>query len=275
MATAENDLNPNERNESLWRQSYDARETETSGFSLGDRSVNVNETERVVSGVSGGALVAYGLSQGGILGYGLAALGAGLLYRGVTGHCDVYAAAGVNTAESENSFVSVRGDAGVKVEKAVTIDAPVDKLYGFWRKFENLPKFMNHLESVVEIDDQRSHWKAKAPLGYTVEWDAEIVSETANNLISWRSTEGSEIPNAGSVHFTPATGGRGTVVKVSLKYEPPAGKLGAALAWLFGEEPNVQVMDDLRRFKRLMEAGEIPTVEGQTSGRSPLATSAA
>lgn len=194
-----------------------------------------------------------------------------LLQRGVRGYCDVYNALGVNTAEKEN-MTSVKASAGVKIEKSYTINAPVEQIYGFWRDFENLPRIMLHLESVTKIDEMRSHWKAKAPFGYTVEWDAEIISDIPNELISWRSVENADINNAGSVRFQPATGGRGTVVKVTLNYEPPAGKIGAALAWLTGEEPSNQIHEDLRRFKQLMETGENATIIGQPAGRAKSTT---
>lgn len=279
MAASEKALNPNESNERLWRTSQQTNVSDggTDAFkqAAGRRhkvsETNVSETERIVSGVGGGALAAYGLSRGDWIGVGLLGLGAMLLQRGVRGYCDVYGAMGVNTAEKQNA-VSVKASSGVKVEKAVTINAPVEEIYSFWRDFENLPKFMLHLESVTKTDEMRSHWKAKAPLGYTVEWDAEIISDIPNEMISWRSVENADVPNAGSVHFKQSTGGRGTVVKVSLKYDPPAGKLGAALAWLFGEEPSVQVQDDLRRFKNLIEADEIPTIKGQSSGRTTSST---
>jgi uncharacterized membrane protein len=276
MATAAaKKMDSNESNERLWRSTYtssaDEDEQSTSGKQYNRSTVNVSDTERVVSSVGGAAAAVYGLTRGDLLGVGLAALGAGLLYRGVTGHCSGYQALGVNTAEKEN-MTSVKYGAGVRVDQSVTINAPVEQIYNFWRNFENLPKFMYHLESVTKQDEMRSHWKAKAPLGTTVEWDAEIISETPNNLISWRSVEGSDVPNAGSVRFLPSTGGRGTIVKVELSYEPPAGKLGAALAWLFGEEPSVQVREDLRRFKQLMETGEIPTIIGQPAGRAQSKT---
>jgi uncharacterized membrane protein len=126
---------------------------------------------------------------------------------------------------------------------------------------------MDHLESVRILDGKRSHWVAKAPLGTSVEWDAEIINEEANELIGWRSLEGADVPNAGSVRFRPAPGGRGTEVRVNLEYNPPTGKLGAAFAKLLGEEPERQVEEDLRRFKQWMEAGEIPTTAGQPKGK--------
>lgn len=273
MATAESNLNPNERNERLWRQSYAGSpgggQNET-GYRTKPQ-VNVGENERVASGIGGGLLAAYGLYRADILGFTLALLGGGLVYRSATGHCQLYEAAGINTAAKEN-MTSVHASGSVRVDEAMTINAPVEEIYNFWRNFENLPQFMRHLESVTKLDEMRSHWKAKAPLGMTVEWDAEIISEIPNELISWRSVEDADVANAGSVRFLPSTGGRGTVVKVELRYEPPAGKLGAALAWLTGEEPSVQVREDLRRFKQLMETGEIPTIEGQPAGRASSTT---
>jgi len=127
---------------------------------------------------------------------------------------------------------------------------------------------MDHLKSVTVNDNVHSHWVANAPAGTSVEWDAVIINERENKLIAWRSVEDADIGNAGSVHFTPAPGGRGTEVKVVLEYDPPAGKAGAIIARLFGEEPDQQVREDLRHFKEIMEAGEIPTTEGQPSGRS-------
>ena len=273
MATSESNLNPNQRNERLWRQTYaGAQNGEQNESSFGTKSqINVGENERVVSGIGGGLLAAYGLVRGDVLGFTLALLGGGLVYRSATGHCSVYQAAGINTAAKEN-MTSVKASNSVRVDEAMTINAPVEDIYNFWRNFENLPQFMYHLESVTKTDEMRSHWKAKAPLGMTVEWDAEIISEIPNELISWRSIEGADVANAGSVRFLPSTGGRGTVVKVELRYEPPAGKLGAAIAWLSGEEPSVQIKDDLRRFKQLMETGEIPTIEGQPAGRSSSTT---
>jgi uncharacterized membrane protein len=235
MDMAQSNLSLTARNERLWRQSYQSENKEQNSFDFGGGSdVNVGQNERVVSGIGGGLLAAYGLTRGDLIGLGLAALGGSLVYRSATGHCKVYQAAGINTAAKEN-MTSVKASGSVRVDQAVTINAPVEQIYNFWRNFENLPRFMYHLESVTKTDEMRSHWKAKAPLGYSVEWDAEIISEIPNELISWRSVEGSDVPNAGSVRFLPSTGGRGTVVKVELRYEPPAGKIGAALAWLFGE----------------------------------------
>jgi uncharacterized membrane protein len=234
---------------------------------------NVGETERWVSAIGGGALAIYGLTRGSFAGVALALAGAGLLYRGTTGHCYAYQAAGIDTtgAEGDNPNVSVRGGRGVKVEKSLTINRPAAELYKYWRNFENLPRFMNHLEEVRVTSDTRSHWVAKGPAGSSVEWDAEIYNEKENEMIAWRSLEGSQVDNAGSVHFTPAPGDRGTVLRVVLKYDPPAGVVGALVARLFGESPAQQIDEDLRRFKQLMEAGEVMTTKGQPSGRAASA----
>ena len=235
--------------------------------------VNVNQTERWVSGLAGGALAIYGLTRRTWGGAVLALVGGTLIARGSTGHCYMYDALGVNTsgAETGNPLVSVTAGHGVKVEKSVTVNRPPEEVYRFWRDFQNLPRFMNHLESVSDLGGGRSHWVAKAPAGKTVEWDAEVYNEKENELIAWRSLEGADVDNAGSVRFEPAPEGRGTIVRVTLKYDPPAGKLGSLVAKLWGEEPSQQIEEDLRRFKQVMEAGEIPTTEGQPSGRSASA----
>jgi uncharacterized membrane protein len=146
---------------------------------------------------------------------------------------------------------------GVHVKTAVTVNRARPEVYAFWRQIDNLPRFMSHLESVTVVDNVRSRWKAKAPLGGTVEWDADIISDVLHEQISWKSTPDADIPNAGSVRFRDADGGRGTEVRVELAYHPPAAALGATFAKLFGEEPGQQVRGDLRRFKQVMEVGEV------------------
>lgn len=240
-----------------------------------DFSANVGTTERFASAVGGGALLAYGIKRGDTLGVILSILGGGLALRGATGHCQVYDALGVNTSDKSDNPKSPFGKGWlpggkVHVTKSVTINKSPSELYRFWRNFENLPQFMSHLESVSTSGDKLSHWKAKAPLGTSVEWDAEVTSDIPNERIGWKSIEGSDIANSGVVEFLP-TVERGTEVKVILTYEPPAGKLGSLVAKLFGEEPNRQVAEDLRRFKSLMETGLIMKTEGQPSGRAASA----
>ena len=153
------------------------------------------------------------------------------------------------------------------VKKAITVNRPPEEVYRFWHDFRNLPRFMKHLEDVRVTGNRRSHWKAKAPAGTTVEWDAEVVDDRPNELIAWRSLEGADVDNWGSVRFAPAPGGRGTEVRVELDYAPPGGALGATVAKLFGEEPEQQMQDDLRRFKQVLETGEVVYSEATVHGR--------
>jgi uncharacterized membrane protein len=144
-----------------------------------------------------------------------------------------------------------------EVTKTMTIGLPVEEVYRFWRDFQNLPRFMAHLESVVLQDERRSRWTAKGPAGKTFSWEAEITEDRPNELISWRSMPGADVYNAGTVRFLPAPGGRGTELRVDLKYDPPAGLFGASVAKLLGKEPGEQIEGDLRRFKQVMETGEV------------------
>jgi uncharacterized membrane protein len=250
--------------------------------------VNVGRMERWLSLLAGGALTAYALKQRTSASGAAAAAGAALMYRGATGHCHVYQSLGVNhngdgatlfrsgeSFERGTGVIANRGSdtrrklggrRGIHVEESVTINRPVGEVYRFWRDFENLPQFMRHLESVAMREAGISHWVAKGPAGTRVEWDARIINEVDNKVIGWQSLEGSTVATAGSVNFDETD--RGTQVRVRLQYSPPAGKLGSTVAWLFGEEPSQQIHEDLRRFKALLETGEIPTTEGQSSGRS-------
>jgi uncharacterized membrane protein len=230
---------------------------------------NVGKTERWVSGLAGSALTLLGLRQQTPGGLVMALAGGALLHRSITGHCYAYGALGIDTAERPQGLLaSVRAGAGVKVEKSLSINRTPAELYRFWREFENLPRFMSHLESVERTGPRTSHWVAKGPLGIRVEWDAEIHHEQENRLIAWRSIGDPDVDTAGSVHFEPAGGDRGTRVRVVLKYDPPTGKVGAGIARLFGAAPEQQIQEELRRFKQLMESGEIATIEGQTSCRA-------
>lgn len=166
----------------------------------------------------------------------------------------------------------VKAESDNVVRRAVTLDRSPEALYQFWRNFENLPRFMTHLESVTVTDDKRSHWVAKGPAGSSVEWDAEVIADEPNRMIAWRSLEGADVDNAGSVRFEPSTGGRGTVIKVEMGYNPPGGVLGATVAKLLGQDPAKQVTMDLMRFKQMIETGEIARTEGQPAGR-PSSTS--
>ena len=231
-----------------------------------DARTNVSDLERWISLGLGGGLCLFGFDCRGPSLLSVLAGGA-LIYRAATGHCACYQALGINTAGPSGPNAAVEAGAGVKVEEAVTINRPAAELYREWRQLDRLPRFMSHLREVKDLGGGRSHWVAEGPLGLSVEWDAEVVTDKPGEVIAWKSLDGSDVDTAGSVHFRPAPAGRGTVVRVSLKYRPPAGKVGAAAARLFGEAPEQQVREDLRLFKQLMEAGEVATTAGQPHGR--------
>lgn len=221
---------------------------------------NVGETERLLSLVGGGLLSLYGLEQtlrmNPIEGLLFGALGGSLVYRALTGNCQMYRALGVSSNRDEHPATGVPAQYGVKVEKSVTVHRSAGELYNHWRKLENLPKIMRHLTSVTQTDGRRSRWVAQGPLGVQVEWEAEMINEDPGRLIAWRSLPGSQVDTAGSVHFEDAEGGRGTQVRVSLKYNPPGGQLGAGVAWLMGSGAEQQITEDLQRYKLTMESDE-------------------
>jgi uncharacterized membrane protein len=159
-------------------------------------------------------------------------------------------------------------ESAIRVAQAVTVRKSRDEVYSFWRDFENFARFMAHVESVQRTGERTSHWRVKAPLGTTVEWDAETVEDRPGERISWRTLPGAQVRHEGVVRFLDAPGDRGTEVHVELRYDPPGGGVGATLAKLLGEEPEAQAYDDLRRSKQLLETGEIVRSEGSPAGVS-------
>ena len=170
--------------------------------------VNVAGVERWASALGGAALAAYGVKQmreeRGLAGAMIAAAGGALIARGGSGFCPMYAAAGFTTADGRSDTrTALGGGRGVNVDEVVTINAPAEQLFAFWRNFAQLPSFMDHLVSVQQMDYRRSHWVAKAPAGRTVQWDAEIINEIPGELIGWRTLDGADVVSAGSVRFKP------------------------------------------------------------------------
>ncbi len=206
----------------------------------------IAKLEPWASYVGGGALTAFGISRKSLGGLAMAAAGGYLIYRAAT---------------------TQRSPSHVHVQRSVTIMKPVAEVFAYWRNFENLPRIMTHLESVRPLEGRYSHWIARGPANTHVEWDAEIIEESENEFIVWRSCAGADIENRGSVQFSSVLNGEATELSVALEYVPPAGKIGSLFAKVFGEEPEQQIREDLRHFKALMEAGEVPTIEGQPSGR--------
>jgi uncharacterized membrane protein len=215
---------------------------------------NVSDWERVASVAAGVALVYLGMRQR-RANQLATSTGVGLVARGLTGYCPVNAAVGRDTSRSSTK-VALGGPRGVHVYESIVINRPPAELFNFWRDFNNLPHFMEHLADVKVLSPTRSVWTAKAPAGMRVKWEAEVINEIDGELIGWQSTENADVATAGSVRFVPAMGG-GTEIIVHLQYEPPAGKLGSLVASMFGEEPSQQIRADLRRLKEILETGAV------------------
>ncbi|MGH7263647.1 MAG: SRPBCC family protein [Candidatus Rokuibacteriota bacterium] len=231
-------------------------------------AINVGAAERLACVAVGGGLLLWGLIRRSPAAAGAAVVGAGLAYRGAAGRSLAYRMLGIRSPrEGDGRVVRLPRGGGIAVERAMTIARPTGDLYRFWRNFENLPRLMRHVEAVRPGAAGRSHWVVRGPAGRRVQWEAEVTEDRAPGLIAWRSLPGGDVEHAGRVTFVPAPGGRGTVVRVSLTYRARGGKPGALLAKLLGEEPGQQVADDLRRLKQVLEAGEIPTTEGQPTAR--------
>ena len=220
-------------------------------------AVNVGETERLVSSVAGGLLALYGLSRRSLPGLALAGLGGALVARGLRGHDPVYEALGLDTSE--------RGTPA-EVVQSMSVLAPRADVYAFWRRLENLPRFMEHLRSVEALSETRSRWTAKGPGPLPdVTWEAEVVEDVPDERIVWRSRPGSEVDNAGHVRFTDGPDGF-TEVHVRIAYRPPAGPVGMAVARWLGPALGSSVRQDIARFKHLLEAGEVPRNDPRVTG---------
>lgn len=224
----------------------------SSGYRPRRRANNARNVERWATLATASAVIAYGVRRRDKQGMWLAAAATPLAYRGVVGEWPR-----LRNGSRDDTRVALAGSGGVRVHESIRLEKSLDEVYRFWRRFENLPQFMSHLEQVTDLGNGRSRWVASAPAGTTVQWDAEIINEVPNETLSWRSLPGSDVVTAGSVNFKPVRGGRSTQLTVNLQYDPPAGKAGAWVAALFGREPSQTIREDLRRVKQLMEAGEI------------------
>jgi uncharacterized membrane protein len=216
---------------------------------------NVGAMERAASTIAGGGLLYAGFKRGGMSGVLMGIVGGILAKRGVSGRCEIYSAMGVRS--HGESFGSNPLSRFVDVEKAITIQRPVQEVYDFWRNFENLTCVAPHLCCVVG-EGGRSHWEALTPRGM-YQWDAQIIAEEPGRLIAWRTLEGSDFDHAGVVEFKPAPGGRGTEVRVYLRYHPPMGVIGAAASKMMQTSPGDEAASVLRQMKQLLESGEVAT----------------
>lgn len=221
---------------------------------------NVGDMERLVSGTTGLLMLGAGAARGGVAGLALGSIAAGLLVRAFTGHSRLYERLGISSA---NGAVHPER---IRLERAITIDADPAELYALWRAFENLPRFMDHLESVRILDGDRSEWTILGPNRMPIRWIGEVTEDVENERIAWRSTEHSPVDQQGEVTFLPAPGDRGTEVHLSLEYRPPAGAVGVAIGKLLSGLSAQALLEDLRHLKQLVETEHIPTTTGQPHG---------
>jgi uncharacterized membrane protein len=224
--------------------------------------INVSPGERVLSALSGGMLTLWGLRRFSLGGLMTSAAGAALLFRGVTGHCPVVEQLGISNGDARGTTKAV------EVEQAVTVRASPEEAYRFWQRLENLPTFMQHLSTVVDLGDGRSRWTARVPGGMgSITWEASTTADEPGERLAWQSEPGADIHNAGAVRFEQTPQGDGTVVHVHISYRPPGGDAGALLARFLNPASQQLIKDDIRRFKHVMETGEVPVVEGQPTGK--------
>jgi uncharacterized membrane protein len=217
-----------------------------------DSAIDPAKAQKWAALISGAAIALYGASRKSWTGAALAGAGGYLIYSGI------------RNGGAPKQF---------EIKRSITVNRPAEELYQFWRNLENLPAFMEHLESVTQRDGI-SHWTVQGPLRRKIEWDARVSQEHPNELIRWHSMPGSPVDHRGSVHFAHAPGNRGTVVTVTLEYGTPAGRAGNVVSTLFGKNPEQIVREELRHFKQLMEAGEVATTHGQPAGQRGLKGSA-
>ena len=222
-------------------------------------SENNGKGVRWATALGGGALVLYAMRQRSWTSPFVAAAGTVLVYRSTTGQYP---------AQELLERVTNTADSGIHVHKAVTIQRSPDDVYDFWRRLENLPRFMHHLHEVEDLGEGRSRWHARLPASMPVSWEAIIVGDEPGRLLQWETAPDATVQHHGQVRFLDAGGDRGTELHVDMRYRPPLGVAGAAVAQLFNTITEQQIKEDIRRCKHILEAGEIPTTDGQPSGRS-------
>jgi uncharacterized membrane protein len=222
------------------------------------RTINMHPIERMASVIGGSLLAAAGIRRRSRAGGFMLLAGSEMLRRGVTGRSFLYQALGMRTRSTGQGAktTSVPYELGQRGRAMVRIERPRSEVFAFWRDLTNLPQFMKHIKSVEVLDTKRSHWVAEGPAGTCVEWDAEVINEVRDELIGWRSTEGSRVDSAGSVRFKDTPGG-GTEIAVEFQYNPPAGGAGTMIAKIFGRDLQAEMQTDLMRLKHRLEHAEV------------------
>jgi uncharacterized membrane protein len=226
--------------------------------------VNVGKGERLASLLGGAGLAVLGARQKGIGGALLGLAGAALVHRGATGHCFVYDALEMDTAQktSERGVVAAENDPGVSVNASVTVARPPEEVYALWRDFERAPRYMDRISRVEVLDETRSRWTATGPMGRSWSWESEVVEDRPGELIAWESLPGAELPNRGWVQFLPGGSGGQTEVRYFVEFDPPGGIIGDAIASAFHDAPRDMIRGDLRRFRQFAEAEDTATAAG-------------
>jgi uncharacterized membrane protein len=233
--------------------------------------VNVGKGERLASLLGGAGLAVLGARQKGIGGALLGLAGAALVHRGATGHCFVYDALEMDTAQgtAEHGVVAAENEPGVSVPASTTVNRPADEVYALWRDFERAPRYMDRISRVEVLDETRSRWTATGPMGRSWSWESEVVEDRPGELIAWESLPGADLPNRGWVQFLPGgSDGRQTEVRYFVEFDPPGGVIGDAIASAFHDAPRDMIRGDLRRFKQLAEAEATEAVAGSSGGEA-------
>lgn len=226
-------------------------------------SQEMEPTSRVIASAGGAAMFWYGLRQDGMARWPLMALGAGLLYQGISGNNLLDFVPVVSDLPGVDQLTSA--PTHLHIRKTLTVNRPANELYDYWRNLENLPSFMQHIVSVKDLGEGRSHWVANVVRNLQLEWDARITVDRPNEFIAWESEPDSDMGNRGYVKFIPTP--RGTEVSAAIEYDPPYGLIGRFAGGMFKFIAEQQVKEEIRNFKRLMETGELPTTEGQPAAR--------
>jgi uncharacterized membrane protein len=241
----------------------DAEQTPNTGSSR----INLGKTERIISAAGGAFLLTSGaqdIKKHPVTALVKALAGGYLLYRGVSGHCPLRELIGKNQVQKQPKPLLIR--------EALTVNRPRNEVYNYWRQLSNFPLFMKHIVEVNVENELQSQWKMRLPGGAgTVEWKAVVVEDKPGELLAWRSVEGADVDTTGEIIFKDAPGDRGTEVHATIFYRAPAGALGKMAGKLFRKGFEIQVRQDLRRFKQMLETGETSTIEGQTAARDHTA----
>jgi uncharacterized membrane protein len=242
-------------------------------LALAGGEVNVGAVERVASLFGGGFLTGAGLKRRGAAGAVMGIAGAILLHRGATGRCHVYGALGIDTSgqttPARRGAMPAEGDVGcVRAEASITVNRMAEELYRYWRDFTHAPSYMDRILAVRVLDERTSQWTAEGPRGRAWEWTSEVTEDVPNRRIAWHTLPGSDLPNRGSVEFTPGRIGE-TVVRYTVEFLPPGGVVGQAIASAFHQMPEKMIQDDLRRFKTVMEAGMVVGLDDSAATSTP------